>query len=400
LKKVICYIQAFDCESTIEKTMMSVLNQTYSNWLCFVLANGKAYGENSFDVIKNVAQRDRRFIVLNKSKNMIDMYIMFLYKLSKQFPDSWICSLDSDDCYEPDFFERAVNLAEQNDLDLIACGTKIVLKETTTATEEKLLSERKLASGENLIIKSDDYTKMFSTYKPFFNEMWGKLYSTNLFVDKKYTIKYAQKNFFLHFLPDSLFTLDALSRTKKIGVLFGTSHIFYQFVKRSIHNATVMSNYDHMKRKRVFSTFPTFSTFSTFSTVMEFLKSHGTVDNSLYEYMQAVLCGWFDDYYFRTLIYVTDTDKLINMVYLFVFNEKFDELMRYKGSGKYNNVKDYGGRIKYIERLLDTVKLAPLKDSEWSKYGWHIAHLKYSRKKQKQIIEKLTALKVELERNE
>ena len=39
-RKVICYIQAFDCEKTIEAAMQSILNQTYKNWICFVLSNG------------------------------------------------------------------------------------------------------------------------------------------------------------------------------------------------------------------------------------------------------------------------------------------------------------------------------------------------------------------------
>ena len=61
--KIICCIQAFDCEKTIEAAMESVRAQSYDNWLCFVLSNGNKNTprtpNGSFDVIKNTAARDQ-----------------------------------------------------------------------------------------------------------------------------------------------------------------------------------------------------------------------------------------------------------------------------------------------------------------------------------------------------
>lgn len=91
--------------------MQSVLDQTYTDWLCFVLSNGNKNTVNapnwSFDVIKNFAAKDSRFIVWNKKTNAVDIYIPMLYHLARSFPDSYICSLDADDVYQNDFFERA-----------------------------------------------------------------------------------------------------------------------------------------------------------------------------------------------------------------------------------------------------------------------------------------------------
>ena len=165
-KLVVCYIQAFDCEKTIEAAMESVHRQTYNNWLCFVLSNGNRNlpesPNYSFDIIKKTASLDRRFIVLNKEYNYIDMYIPMLYHLANHFPDSYICSLDADDEYKPDFFERAVELADREKLDIVACGTEIVLKKRAGSRKETLLNRRELT--DDLIIRGEDFTKKFSTY--------------------------------------------------------------------------------------------------------------------------------------------------------------------------------------------------------------------------------------------
>lgn len=351
-KLVVCYIQAFDCEKTIEAAMDSVRRQTYDNWLCFVLSNGNRNlpeaPNYSFDIIKATASRDKRFVVLNKKYNYIDMYIPMLYHLANHFPDSYICSLDADDEYAPDFFERAADLAESEKLDIVACGTEIVLKKRTDAKDETLLSRREL--HENLIIRGEDFTSKFRTYKPFFNEMWGKLYNTGLFGDK-YNWNYAQKNFFLHFLPDTLFTIDNLSRSKAVGVLSGTSHKFYQFEQRQSTNATVIANEYAANHQRKLLGRNTFSVYKTYDTVIDYLKIHGEIDADLYEYMQAVLFGWFNDYYNRTLILTTNEAKLADHVMRFISDPKFDELMQYKGLGKFDNISGYQPRIDFCVKL-------------------------------------------------
>lgn len=353
-KQVICYIQAFDCEKTIEAAMQSVLDQTYGNWLCFVLSNGNknlAGAPNwSFDIIKNFAMRDKRFVVLNKKNNSIEMYIPMLYHLAQNFPGSYICSLDADDVYQKDFFARAVTLAEEAQLDIVACGTEIVRKKNAEAEEEVLLSRR--AVEKDLIIRGEDFTRQFAAYKPFFNEMWGKLYRADLF-DHRCGEGYAKKHFFWRFLPDTLFTVDNLSRSTAIGILSGTSHKFYQFEQRNGTNATVISNAYVANRWSIGKALNggKFSVYTTYETIMDFLRTHGEVDGALYEYMQAVLFGWFGDFYARTLLLTTDEAKLAEHVEHLVFNPKFDELMSYPGSGKYNNLRDFEARKAFCRNL-------------------------------------------------
>lgn len=369
-KKVICYIQAFDCEHTIEAAMQSVLNQSYEDWLCFVLSNGNRNMAEapdwSFDVIKSVAARDNRFVVLNKRDNSIDMYIPMLYHLARSFPESYLCSLDADDEYRSDFFERGVALAETQDLDIVACGTEIRLKEDEEARDSVLLSKREVQ--EDLVIRRTDFTRLFPVYKPFFNEMWGKLYRTELF-GPAYDRKYASRHFFKRFLPDTLFTIDNLSRSKAIGILSGTSHQFYQYRQRKESNATLVSNsfVASSQTGHIFCK-SRFSVYDTHETVLAFLRTHGEVTGELYEYMQAVLAGWLGDYYTRTLLPTQDEKKFAELASKLIFHPKFDEVIRYQGSEKYNNLRDYDTRLAFCRRLRNTaLGLKAIRNGKWGK---------------------------------
>lgn len=350
-RRIICIIQAFECEKTIEAAMRSVLEQTYPNWLCFVISNGNR-SDWSFDVIKNIGALDSRFVVLNKKDNDVGISLSMLYYLAQRFPDSYLCTLDADDAYLTDFFERAVTLAEKYELDIVSCGTEITLKRSAEATEETLLKRRALE--QDLIVRKKDFTNQFLSYKSFFNEMWGKLYRASLF-DERHNDMYIRKSFELHFMPDMLFTIDTLSRSRAIGVLSGTSHKYYQYELRSALNATALVNAGSARQdahgSRSKKNKRRFSIYATYETFMSFLEAHGKISDALYEYMQAVLFGWFGDFYMRTLLLLTDEVVAADLSYHLVFNPKFDELMSYQDNGIYDNLRDFIKRAEFCERL-------------------------------------------------
>lgn len=354
--KVICYIQAFDCEETIEAAMESIRNQTYNNWLCFVLSNGNIEynGNHSFDIIKSIAKKDSRFIVLNKQHNFLQMYVPMLYYLSECFKNSYICSLDSDDVYSPDFFERAVQFAVSENLDIVACGTQIVLKQEPTSMNETILSERLLE--KNLIIRGNSFNSLFPVYKKFLNEMWGKLYSTDL-LSSHYSKKINKKILKDRFVPDTLFVVEKLFNSKGIGILSGTSHKFYQFVKRNKNNGTALTNLVHKNHDIFrledinFLKIRRFSVYFSYYYIINFLKSYGDIDPYLYDYMQAVLFGWFEDYYDRTLLMTTNPKALTQYMIQLILNPKFDELMQYKDLGKFNNLICWNQRLDFCIKL-------------------------------------------------
>jgi hypothetical protein len=93
------------------------------------------------------------------------------------------------------------------------------------------------------------------------------------------------------------------------------------------------------------------SVYYTFSFLMDFLAKHGTIDDELHEYTRAVLFGWINDYTERIIMETIDTEKFSEHVYDLVFNPQFLEVMKYKDSGKYDNLRDYTKRREFCEKL-------------------------------------------------
>ena len=88
---------------------------------------------------------------------------------------------------------------------------------------------------------------------------------------------------------------------------------------------------------------------------MEFLRAHGEVSPEVDEYMRAVLFGWFGDYYARTLLPLQDEAVFASLAARLVFHPKFDELMRFRDSGAYDNLRDYRQRLDFCKRLRHTL---------------------------------------------
>lgn len=353
---MICCIQAFDCEKTVEAAMESVLSQSFGDWLCFVLSNGNCNTvqtpNNSLDVINNFAARDRRFIVVNKECNDLQMYFRMLYHFANCFPDSYLCTLDADDEYEPDFFESGMTMAKTHGLDIVACGTQIIQKREAGDSEGVLLTRRQVE--EPLIVREDAFSERFPVYKPFFNEMWGKLFRAKLLIQPDYE-RYIQRKIDGCFLGDTVFTLDTLSKSRAIGVLPGTCHRFYQYQQRNASNATLQANAVLAQKQEKWWKEKRYSVYVTYQMMLSFLQAHGRVEGALYEYTQAVLFGWFGDYYARTLLPIQDEKTFAKLTSRLVFHPKFDELMRYRGSGAYRNLRDYRQRLDFCRRLRYTL---------------------------------------------
>ncbi len=340
-KRVICYIQAYDNAETVGAAIRSVQAQTYENWLCFVLSNGnkstRSAPDYTLDAIKSAAGQDKRFVILNKRENNISISHGMLPRLAKIFPDSYICLLDADDEYEPDFFQRAVAFAEEKKLDIVACGIRFLQKEKAGDSEAVLLRTKELP--EDRVFRKEQFTEEFPTYKTFFNALWGKLYRAHVLTEKGAG----------YYVDDTVNVIHSLSRSEAIGILSGAGYKYYQYKIRKPTCGTNTANI--VRQQRRFTRSRIFSVYATYGVMMDFLRSHGTVSTEVYEYMQAVLFGWFGDFYNRVLTLQDDERAMAGYAYDLVFHEKFDELMAYRGSGAYNNLRGYQERLDFCRRL-------------------------------------------------
>ncbi|MEW5954325.1 MAG: glycosyltransferase family 2 protein [Bacillota bacterium] len=208
---VIIYTPAYNAEKTLKLTVNSVLAQTHTDFMYYLLDNAST--DNTYEIVKEYAERDRRIVPLhneiNRSGNMIWDVIQ------NHSNDCYVCELDADDEYAPDFLEKMLTFMKNYNLEIAACGNNFIDVQT-----KRLVGIRKLS--KNLILECNGFNEHFTQYYQFMRAMWGKVYSVSVFREtnwKEYvTTLYG---------TDTLFTMTAFQKAKRVGILSESLHRYY-----------------------------------------------------------------------------------------------------------------------------------------------------------------------------
>lgn len=104
-----CYNQA----QYLEETLVSVKNQTHSNWECIIVNDGST--DHSEDIAKRWSQLDSRFIYLVKENGGLSSARNFGLKHAN---GEFVQLLDSDDLIKPDKFTAQLKDLEESDISI------------------------------------------------------------------------------------------------------------------------------------------------------------------------------------------------------------------------------------------------------------------------------------------
>lgn len=102
-------IPAFNAEKTIQRTIASIINQSYPNWQIVVVDDGST--DRTREKIKEMMARDRRIRMFCHRTNfgkLIARNTGF-----KEVQGEWICMLDADDEYMSNYLEEVNNAIER-----------------------------------------------------------------------------------------------------------------------------------------------------------------------------------------------------------------------------------------------------------------------------------------------
>mgnify|MGYP001028975111 CR=1 FL=1 len=164
---------AYNAEKTLERTIKSVLNQTYQEFEYHILDNGST--DKTREILCEYARRDKRIISYFNHKNRDFMENPDFWNLSRRIPeDSYFCILDADDFYEITFFEEMLQFVTDNQLDMAACGTIFRNGETGVSMGEIVLPE-------NVVIGTPG--KLDACLPQIYwnlRQVWGKLYTAKV----------------------------------------------------------------------------------------------------------------------------------------------------------------------------------------------------------------------------
>lgn len=104
MSTIIIYTQAYNAEKTLRKTIDSILNQTHTDFIYYLLDNASTDGTR--DIIREYAKRDKRIVHLYNRINSIGNSFWQLIRRIRG--DYYVSYLDADDEYYPNFFEKVL----------------------------------------------------------------------------------------------------------------------------------------------------------------------------------------------------------------------------------------------------------------------------------------------------
>ena len=214
MKQILIYTYAYNAEKTLTRTIESILAQTYSDWIYYILDNGAT--DNTGAIINEYASRDSWIVPLVNKKNNVWTPGAHPFEVILREPKcDYFCMLDADDEYKPRFLETMVEFAEKNNLDVAACGNDFIDAATNSFLSIKCLDKNLCLEGRGF---SDNFTQVFQ----FMRTYWAKLSSIPTMLEMDVSrIPSAPYGW------DTLFTTELFRCANRVGVLAESLHKYY-----------------------------------------------------------------------------------------------------------------------------------------------------------------------------
>lgn len=209
---------AYNAEKTLERSIKSVLNQTYRDFKYYLMDHGSS--DKTGEIIRYYAKQDKRIIPFyNKINKAYDENPDF-WNLSQNIPKGdYFCILDADDTYEPTFFEEMLRFAEENHLEMAACGTLFFDARTGQQVGGRVL-------GKNIIVNDINTLDLFFPVIYWnLRQSWGKLYSS-----RAAAARFEGNNvpeWYPVYGGDTVNVLESLKAAGSIGVYAKSLHNYY-----------------------------------------------------------------------------------------------------------------------------------------------------------------------------
>jgi glycosyltransferase involved in cell wall biosynthesis len=221
-KKVLFMTWAHNAEKTLRMAMDSILSQTHTNFVYLVLDNASTDGTG--DIIREYAARDPRVRHLHSDVNIFNIFHN-VQLIDEEY--DWFAVLDADDEYSPDFLEKTLAFAEEEDLDIVCCGSEHVDAYTLKVTGSLNISGNKIfGDGASSWCNYMDY-HFYSL------SVWGKLISRSVmriidFKTLEDTLEFSSG------LEDRYFGLEMFKHAKRIGILGVLLHRYYTYANSAV----------------------------------------------------------------------------------------------------------------------------------------------------------------------
>ncbi len=203
--KVSIVIPVYNAEKYLEQCLNSIVSQTYHNIEIICIDDGSK--DNSLKILKNYAENDNRFIVLNQQNQGA---AAARNKGIKMAAGKYIIFLDSDDYFSIDLIDKTLNKAEKFNADIVIF--KAVSFNSKTGKTRILNDEiNKLKSYFNKTFSVTDIPD--NIFNSFLLAPWNKFYRTDFIKENGLYFQNIKRS------NDIYFTTTSLVKAQKIILL-------------------------------------------------------------------------------------------------------------------------------------------------------------------------------------
>lgn len=172
-KKISVIIPIFNSSKTLERTIESIINQTYRNLEIILVNDGST--DNSLEICERYANRDSRIIIVNQNNQGVGKARNHGIDVST---GDFISFVDSDDTIDGDFYSELIATQLVTNADIVESGAKVVLGENNVIYPYE--KENKIN-----IFKNHDYMENYLNFSLNVS-VWGKIYKKEVIGDVRF----------------------------------------------------------------------------------------------------------------------------------------------------------------------------------------------------------------------
>lgn len=221
MSRLIVLTVAYNAGKTLRRAIDSIINQTYHDWIYYVIDNGSA--DHTREIITEYAQQDKRIFQRNYDENNPYRIFDFMQEIAYNDEGDFLIILDSDDEYKLNFFSDMLPFVQEHDLEFATTGNEFI-----DAKDGRLLGSRVFNSNELCIGETFSYIE---AYYALIRPVWAKFFSINLLKKIKFDYLYD-----ISYGADTAFCLETLKNCEKFGILAGAYYKYYMSPKSDSYN--------------------------------------------------------------------------------------------------------------------------------------------------------------------
>ncbi len=331
--KVIVFTMAYNAQATIRRAIDSILNQSHSNFEYYILDNAST--DDTGAIIRDYAKRDKRIVPIRVNKNDPLNGGAFFYTICYATAAKYSCWCDADDAYTLDFLENMVNFAEENQLDIAACGYDKI-----DALSGKIIKHRAL--DKNLVLYDQLFSDEFIQYRGFMSYLWGKLYSISLLTGKKRPQLDSRR--VLRIKPrkeqicnDSRIMTQYFQSAKKAGIYAKAMYKYYIY-PNSLSNINIEQSLQSYR--------------DLWQATKDYIEFYGPISKINEDFLYAIHLSLVDEAQDKVMAAALSADKKLELLEYIFSDPIWAETLAREADPQFINL---AGRRAYVEKMRNKI---------------------------------------------